>query len=456
MGTLSPVRPQVGAASHLPFAGAHGHVPGALLHTTCAVVLADEPGSPFMPLTDGHAKPALPFAGALRLIDFALSNCLHSGIRRISVLTQDKAHSLIAHVERGWGFLEPALNEFVNVVPAPQRGGGDECSGHRGTANTVFQNLTTLREADPEHVLVLAGDHVYKMDYGVMLAEHIERGSDITLAGIEVPMAQASTYDVLAVNAQDRVVALQPQPTRPPCIPGTPQRALASMGIYIFKASFLYQALERDAADPHSTHDFARDVIPRALALARAGAPVRVNAHRFARSCVAMQGGQPCWRDMATLDAYWEAHMDLIEVQPQLNLYDDDWPVLSLRRQLEPARFVANHNGLRGMAIDSVVSSGCIVSGATVRRSLLSFKVRVDENSRVEECVVLPGVHIGRGVTLRRCVVDQGCQLPDGFSAGLDAEHDAARFHVTERGITLITADMLGQTRPCSGGAPLQ
>ena len=453
MGTLSPVRPQVGAASHLPFAGAHGHVPGALLHTTCAVVLADEPGSPSMPLTDGHAKPALPFAGTLRLIDFALSNCLNSGIRRISVLTQGTAHSLITHVERGWGFLEPSHNEFINVFPTPQHLGD---GGHRGTAATVFQNLATLREADPEHVLVLAGDHVYKMDYGVMLAEHIERGADITIAAIDVPLAQASTYDVLAVNAQDRVVAMHPKPLHPPCIPGQPQRALASMGIYIFKASFLYQALAHDAADPHSTHDLAHDLIPRALALARAGAQAQVNAHRFARSCVDMQGGQPCWHDMATLDAYWEAHMDLIEVQPQINLYDDDWPVLSLRRQLEPARFVANHNGHRGMAIDSVVSSGCIVSGATVRRSLLSFKVRVEQNSRVEECVVLPDVRIGRGVTLRRCVVDQGCELPDGFSAGLDAAQDALRFHVTERGITLITADMLGQAQPCSDGAPLQ
>ena len=255
------------------------------------MVLAGGRGSRLMQLTDWRAKPAMPFAGTLRIIDFPLSNCINSGIRRVSVLTQYKAQSLITHIERGWGFLESALNEFIDVVPAQQRVGDD---WYRGTADAVFQNLDILREADPEYVLVLAGDHVYKMDYGVMLAEHIERGSDITLAGIEVPMAQASTYDVLAVNAQDRVVALQPQPTRPPCIPGTPQRALASMGIYIFKASFLYQALERDAADPHSTHDFARDVIPRALALARAGAPVRVNAHRFARSCVAMQGGQPC------------------------------------------------------------------------------------------------------------------------------------------------------------------
>jgi glucose-1-phosphate adenylyltransferase len=291
------------------------------------------------------------------------------------------------------------------------------------------------------------------MDYGVMLAEHIETAADLTIASIEVPIEQAGAFGVMETDADDRVVAFHEKPLRPPCVPGQPQRALASMGIYIFSARFLYEALGRDAADPSSTHDFGHDVIPRLLGRAR------VHAHRFERSCVDVPGalGGPYWRDVGTVDAYWEAHMDLIEVRPQLNLYDDHWPVLSLQRQLAPAKFVFDDNGRRGMAIDSVVCSGCLVSGATVRRSLLSFKVSVEEDSLVEESVILPNVRIGRGVTLRRCVVDQGCTLPDGFAAGMNAAHDAARFHVTERGITLITPEMLGQgLHSFSDGASLQ
>jgi glucose-1-phosphate adenylyltransferase len=450
MANPSPVRPQAGVASHRVAAVAHSHILGALSRKTYAMVLAGGRGSRLMQLTDWRAKPAVPFAGTLRIIDFPLSNCINSGIRRVSVLTQYKAQSLIAHVERGWGFLEASLNEFIDVVPAQQRVGDD---WYRGTADAVFQNLDILREAEPEYVLVLAGDHVYKMDYGVMLAEHIERAADITIACLEVPIEQATAFGVIEIDAQERVLAFHEKPARPPSIPGQPQRAMASMGIYIFKASFLYEALARDAADPHSRHDFGHDLIPRVLGRAH------VNAHRYERSCVHMLGDAPYWRDVGTVDAYWEAHMDLIEVQPQLNLYDDDWPVLSLQRQLAPAKFVLDDTGRRGMAIDSVVCSGCIVSGATVRRSLLSFKVRVEEDSLLEECVVLPNVRIGRGVVLRRCVVDQGCQLPDGFAAGMNAAHDAARFHVTERGITLITPEMLGQgphVPSCSDGASLQ
>ena len=450
MANTSPVRPHAGVAHHRVAAVTHSHILGALSRKTYAMVLAGGRGSRLMQLTDWRAKPAVPFAGTLRIIDFPLSNCINSGIRRVSVLTQYKAQSLIAHVERGWGFLESSLNEFIDVVPAQQRIGDD---WYRGTADAVFQNLDILREAEPEYVLVLAGDHVYKMDYGVMLAEHIERGADLTIACVEVPIEQASAFGVMETDAQDRVTAFHEKPARPPGLPGQPKQALASMGIYIFNARFQYAALARDAADPASRHDFGHDLIPKVLAHAH------VHAHRYARSCVHMLGDTPYWRDVGTVDAYWEAHMDLIEVQPQLNLYDDDWPVLSLQRQLAPAKFVFDETGRRGMAIDSVVCSGCIVSGATVRRSLLSFKVRVDEDSLVEECVVLPNVRIGRGVVLRRCVVDQGCQLPDGFAAGMNAAHDAARFHVTERGITLITAEMLGQGRhghSCSDAASLQ
>jgi glucose-1-phosphate adenylyltransferase len=412
------------------------------------MVLAGGRGSRLMQLTNWRAKPAVPFAGTLRIIDFPLSNCINSGIRRVSVLTQYKAQSLIAHVERGWGFLEPALNEYIDVVPAQQRVGDN---WYRGTADAIYQNLDLLRQAEPEFVLVLSGDHVYKMDYGVMLAEHVDNGADVTIGCIEVPIDEASAFGVMEVDEADRVVAFQEKPAQPKCIPGHPGRALASMGVYIFDASFLYRLLVRDAEDVESTHDFGRDLIPRLLGRAR------VHAHRYARSCVNMVNGVPYWRDVGTVDSYWEAHMDLVQVVPQLNLYDDDWPVLSLQRQLAPAKFVFDDNGRRGMAIDSVVCSGCIVSGSTVRRSLLSFKVRVEEDSLIEESVILPNVRIGRGVVLRRCIVDKGCDLPDGFSAGLNRAHDAARFHVTARGITLITPEMLEQAYDTlSDGASLQ
>ena len=436
MGNMSAVRSDARVASYRLPAASYTSFLGALSRKTYAMVLAGGRGTRLMNLTHWRAKPALPFAGTLRIIDFPLSNCINSGIRRVSVLTQYKAQSLIAHIERGWGFLESSLNEFIDVVPAQQRIGDD---WYRGTADAVYQNLDILRDADPEYVLVLAGDHVYKMDYGVMLAEHIESCADITIACIEVPIELASAYGVMDVDAMDRVIAFHEKPSRPKSIAGQPQRALASMGIYIFKASFLYDVLGRDAADANSSHDFGHDVIPQMLQQAR------VNAHRYTRSCVNMVGATPYWRDVGTVDAYWEAHMDLVEVQPQLNLYDDDWPVLSLQRQLAPAKFVFDDSGRRGMATDSVVCSGCIVSGATVRRSLLGFKVRVEEDSLIEESVILPNVRIGRGVTLRRCVVDKNCRLPDGFSAGMNAAHDATRFHVTQHGITLITPDMLGQ-----------
>ena len=436
MGNMSAARSHATVASYRAPAASYTSFLGALSRKTYAMVLAGGRGTRLMNLTNWRAKPAVPFAGTLRIIDFPLSNCINSGIRRVSVLTQYKAQSLIAHIERGWGFLESSLNEFIDVVPAQQRIGDD---WYRGTADAVYQNLDILREADPEYVLVLAGDHVYKMDYGVMLAEHIESCADITISCIEVPVEQASAFGVMEVDAMDRVVAFHEKPACPKGIPDQPRRALASMGIYIFKAGFLYDVLGRDATNPNSGHDFGHDVIPHVLEHAR------VHAHRYSRSCVNMVGEKPYWRDVGTVDAYWEAHMDLVEVQPHLNLYDDDWPVLSLQRQLAPAKFVFDDAGRRGMATDSVVCSGCIVSGATVRRSLLGFKVRVEEDSLIEESVILPNVRIGRGVTLRRCVVDKDCHLPDGFSAGMNHAHDATRFHVTEHGITLITPDMLGQ-----------
>lgn len=408
-----------------------------LTQRTVAFVLAGGRGTRLKQLTARRAKPAVPFAGKLKIIDFTLSNCVNSGIRRIAVLTQYKAQSLIRHVERGWGFLAADLGEYVDVAPAQQQLGE---TWYAGTADAVLQNLNLLREADADYVLVLAGDHVYKMDYSVMLAEHAASGADVTVACVDVPRAEAVNFGVMAIDAEARVLDFQEKPAQPVCLPGRDDRALASMGIYVFGAGLLADELQRDARDAASSHDFGKDVIP---GLVRRGA--RVRAHRFADSCVNMVGDQPYWRDVGTLDAYWEANLDLTHVVPELNLYDDHWPILSLQPQLPPAKFVFDDDHRRGTALDSLVSGGCIVSGAVIRRSILFAKVRVAEGSLVEDSVVLPNVVIGRNVVLRRAIVDKRCTLPDGFRAGVSAEEDRARFFVSERGVVLITPEMLGQ-----------
>ena len=415
-----------------PPAGRSNH----LTQHTVAFVLAGGRGTRLRQLTDHRAKPAVPFAGKLKIIDFALSNCVNSGLRRIAVLTQYKAQSLIRHIERGWGFLAAHLGEYVDVVPAQQRLGENWYSG---TADAVYQNLSLLGDAHAEYVLVLAGDHVYKMDYSVLLAEHVAHGADVTVSCVEVPLAEAVNFGVMAVDAEGRVVEFQEKPAQPRPLPGTPDRALASMGIYVFGTAALSEQLERDARDASSNHDFGKDVIPAML-----DQGLRVRAHRFADSCVNMVGDRPYWRDVGTIDAFWEANIDLTHVTPELNLYDDQWPVLSLQPQLPPAKFVFDEDARRGSAMDSLVSSGCIVSGATVRRSILFSKVRVAEGSLIEDSVVLPDVVVGRRVTLRRVIVDKRCVLPDGFKAGVCPSEDRARFHVTERGIVLITREMLG------------
>jgi glucose-1-phosphate adenylyltransferase len=426
-----PQRMNQGAAAETM----HANAPNRLTQRTYAVVLAGGRGSRLMQLTDQRAKPAVPFAGKLKIIDFPLSNCINSGIRRIGVLTQYKAQSLIRHIERGWGFLEASLGEYVDVVPAQQR--VDE-GWYTGTANAVYQNLDILREARADYVLILAGDHVYKMDYGDMLADHVASGAAVTVACIEVPLDQACGFGVAQVNAQSRITAFEEKPRQPKPMPGHPDKALASMGIYVFDTDFLCAQLALDAADATSSHDFGRDMLPRLVP------DYRVQAHHFSRSCVNMVGDRPYWRDVGTVDAYWEANIDLTQVVPDLNLYDDDWPIMSLQRQLPPAKFVFDDEGRRGVAIDSLVSSGCIVSGATVRRSILFSKVRVSEGSLIEDSVLLPNVAVGRGVTLKRVVVDKGCVLPDGFKAGMFPAEDKAHFHVTPRGVTLITREMLG------------
>lgn len=408
-----------------------------LTERTYALVLAGGRGNRLHQLTDTRAKPAVPFAGKFCIIDFALSNCVNSGVRHIGVLTQYKAQSLIYHIEHGWSFLAASLGEHVDVVPAQQQHGE---SWYSGTANAVYQNLEILEHARPERVLILAGDHIYKMDYSIMLAEHKARQAEMSIACLEVPLEQASAFGVMVVDATQRIVAFDEKPTQPQGLAQRPSHALASMGIYVFETALLISELERDAADPNSCHDFGRDIIPSILSRHR------VYAHSFTDSCVNMIDHTPYWRDVGTLDAYWDANMDLTAVVPELNLYNEDWPILSLQRQLAPAKIVFEDAGRRGQAYNSLLSSGCIVSGATVRHSVLFSNVRVGEGSLIEDSVVLPDVSIGNGVNLRRTIIDKHCHLPDGFCAGMDVAQDRAQgFYVTERGVTLVSPGMIGQ-----------
>lgn len=409
-----------------------------IVRNTYAVVLAGGRGSRLKQLTDWRAKPAVPFGGKLRIVDFPLSNCVNSGVRRIGVVTQYKAHSLIRHVRHGWSFLPPNLNEFIDILPAQQR---LEESWYQGTADAVHQNLDILRSTHPDHVLILGGDHIYKMDYGRLLADHVAKAADLSVACIEVPLDEARHFGVMQVDDQERVVDFQEKPEHPTPMPNRPDTALASMGIYVFNAPFLYDELRRDARDSASAHDFGKNLIPGLVPRAR------VYAHRFATSCVNMVGDIPYWRDVGTVDAYWEANLDLTQVVPDLNLYDDDWPIWSAEQQFAPAKFVFDDDGHRGQAWDSLVSGGCIVSGATVRRSLLFTKVRVESYAFIEDSVILPEVVVGRGAILRRCVVDKRCRIPDGLTVGSDPGLDRLRFYVSERGVTLITPEMLGQER---------
>ena len=402
---------------------------------TVALVLAGGRGSRLHNLTDTRAKPAVYFGGKFRIIDFALSNCLNSGIRRIGVITQYKSHSLLRHLQRGWAFMKTEMNEFVDLLPAQQR--IDEESWYRGTADAVSQNQDILDGYDADYVVVLAGDHVYKMNYALMLADHAAHGKPCTVGCIEVPKAEASAFGVMHVDAQRRIVDFVEKPADPPTLPGKPDIALASMGIYIFDAQYLYRELERDMADPDSSHDFGKDIIPQAV---RGGHAV---AHPFAMSCVGTKPGQePYWRDVGTIDAYWDANIDLTATDPLLNMYDTRWPILTYQPQLPPAKFVHNQDDRRGLAVESLVSGGCIISGH-VFRSVLFSSVRVHSFASVNWSVLLPGVKVGRGVRLHRVVVDRGCNLPDGLVIGEDAAEDARRFHRTDSGVTLVTRSMI-------------
>jgi len=407
-----------------------------LTRNTYAIILAGGRGSRLMQLTDWRAKPAVPFGGKFRIIDFPLSNCVNSGIRRIGVATQYKSHSLIRHLQRGWSFLDGRLKEFIDLLPASQR---IQEQWYQGTADAVYQNLDILKANDPEYVVILAGDHIYKMDYGRMLAYHVSKQADMTVACIEVPLDDARSFGVMGVDEDLRVRSFLEKPAQPPAIPGHPGRALASMGIYVFNARFLYEQVRRDADEPSSSHDFGKDIIPHLVPR------YRLFAHRFFDSCVGMNENRPYWRDVGTVDAYWAANVDLIHVTPELSLYDDVWPIWTYQEQLPPAKFVFDDEGRRGMALDSMVSGGCILSGSTVRRSLLFSNVRVHSFCTVEDSVILPDVVMHRHVRLRRVIVDKGAVLPEGFTAGFDLEQDRRRFHVTEKEIVLITPDMMGQ-----------
>ncbi len=408
-----------------------------LTKLTLALVLAGGRGSRLQQLTEWRAKPSVPFAGKFRIIDFALSNCVNSGIRRIGICTQYKAQSLIRHVQHGWSFLDGRFGEFVELLPAQQR---VTASWYQGTADAVYQNLDILRRHAPEYVLILAGDHIYKMDYGKMLADHVSKSAKMTVACIEVPISDASTLGVMQIDADGRIVGFEEKPAQPAPIPGQPDRALASMGIYVFNAAFLYEQLLRDADDSNSSHDFGKDIIPR---LVREGSALY--AHRFSESCVNMTEGVPYWRDVGTIDAYWEANIALTKVTPDLNLYDKDWPIWTYQEQLPPAKFVFDDDDRRGLAIDSMVCGGCIISGSTVKRSLLFSNVRVHSYCTIEDSVILPDVEISRGVVLKHAIVDKYCKLPQGLAVGIDPAEDRKRFHVTEKGITLIVPEMLGQ-----------
>lgn len=409
-----------------------GRYVSRLTSGTLAVIMAGGRGERLGPLTAHRCKPATPFGGKFRIIDFVLSNCVNSGIRQINVLTQYKAQSLIQHVQRGWNYLRGEFGEFVDVIPAQQQIGA---MWYRGTADSVYQNLDAILSHRPKHVLVLAGDHIYKMDYGPMIAYHVEKGADITVGVVEVPRETAAkAFGVLTATEWNRVTKFTEKPVDPDPMPGRPDIALASMGIYVFNTKLLEKLLIEDAADPDSAHDFGKNIVPKAIE------HMQVFAYPFQD---VKTRAQNYWRDVGTVDAFYEANIELVHVAPELNIYDREWPIWTYQLQQPPAKFVLDDVGRVGTAINSMVSGGSIVSGALVRESLLFSNVRVDERSVVERSVVLPDVDIGKGCTIRGAILDEGCQVPDGMSIGVDRAADRAKFHVTDLGVVLVTADML-------------
>ncbi|HRQ65575.1 MAG TPA: glucose-1-phosphate adenylyltransferase [Xanthomonadaceae bacterium] len=406
---------------------------------TLALVLAGGRGSRLGALTRKRVKPAVPFGGRFRIIDFTLSNCVNSGVRRICVLTQYKAHSLIQHLQRGWSQFRPEFGEYVELLPAQQRIGE---SWYRGTADAVHQNADIIRHHDPRFVMVLGGDHVYKMDYGAMIGFHLKRGADVTVGCIPVPLAQAAAFGVMQVDHQGRVVDFVEKPAAPRPMPDQPDMALVSMGIYVFNTDYLLERLDADASDEHSSHDFGKDLIPHAVR------DDLVCAFAFRDAAT---GGAAYWRDVGDIDSYWRANLELLDLQPELNLYDREWPIWTLQEQTPPAKFVFEDPDRCGRAISSMVAGGCIVSGASVEHSLLFSSVVVEQYSVVEDSMLLPEVFIGRDCRIRRAVIDNGCRIPDGTVIGVDLERDRQRFQVSAGGVVLVTPEMLGQRLPDGG-----
>ncbi len=405
-----------------------------LTRNTIALILAGGRGARLKNMTDWRAKPAVPFGGKFRIVDFTLSNCINSGIRKIGILTQYKAHSLILHIQQGWGFLRGEFDEYVELFPAQQR--ITEDSWYKGTADAVFQNLDILRMRHPAYILVLAGDHIYKMDYGAMLADHVKNNADLTIGCIEVSLKEATAFGVMHVDDKRRVRAFVEKPADPPLMPGRTDTALASMGIYIFNANFLYEQLIKDADTKKSSHDFGRDIIPAVID------KYLVNAYPF----LDMQtGGQSYWRDVGTIDAYWSANMELIGVNPELNLYDKTWPIWTYQEQTPPAKFVFDDDDRRGLAVDSMVSGGCVISGAKVRHSLLFSNVRVNSYSTVQDSIILPDSNIGRHCRITKAIIEKGCEVPEGTVIGENMAEDEKKYHVSPGGVVLVTPDMLGQ-----------
>ena len=401
-----------------------------------AFVLAGGRGSRLLELTDRRAKPAVYFGGKSRIIDFALSNAMNSGIRRIAVATQYKAHSLIRHLQMGWNFFRPERNESFDILPASQR--VSETMWYVGTADAVYQNIDIVEPHACRFIVVLAGDHIYKMDYEIMLKQHVETGADVTVGCLEVPRSEASAFGVMHVNESGLINSFLEKPTDPPPMPGKPDVSLASMGIYVFDAKFLFDELKRDAADPNSSYDFGKDIIPYMVKNCRAV------AHRFSQSCVRSANDQPSyWRDVGTLDAYWSANVDLTDTVPDLDLYERSWPIWTHAEITPPAKFVHDNEGRRGEAVTSLVAGGCIVSGASLRRSLLFTGVHLHSYAKVENAVILPYVNVARHARLRNVVVDRGVEIPEGLVVGEDPELDAKRFRASPQGICLITQRMI-------------
>ena len=406
-----------------------------LTQKSMAFVLAGGRGSRLKELTNNRVKPAVPFGGKARIIDFALSNAVNSGIRKIAVATQYKAHSLIRHTQRGWNFFRAERNEFLDVLPASQRDGTE--NWYKGTADAVTQNIDIVDSYNVDYVIILAGDHIYKMDYEIMLRQHFESQANVTVGCLTVPRADAAAFGVMATDKEGRITSFLEKPADPPGTPEDPSVSLASMGIYVFNWPYLRALLQKDALDPNSSNDFGNDLIPQIVETGKA------MAHRFDESCVRADGSPAYWKDVGTVDAFWEAHIDMTNFVPELDLWDETWPIWTYNEAVPPAKFIHNENGRRGMAISSMIAGGCIISGTEVRNSVLFTNVHTNSFAVLDHAVVLPEVIVNRSAVLRNVVIDRGVVIPEGLTVGEDREQDAKWFRVTDNGVTLITQDML-------------